>query len=60
MEVGRGHLPNGVLKIDVVHGGSDAGAAGMSLRWHQKQVDVSSLSVSHGPLIKCQLLQSPQ
>ena len=35
-EVG-GHLPNGVLKIDVIHGGCDTGAPCMPLRWHQEK-----------------------
>lgn len=43
----RGHLPNGVLKIDIVHGGCDAGAASMPLRWRQeKKACVSSLPVT--------------
>lgn len=33
----RGHLPNSVLKIDIVHGGRDAGTASMPLRWHQRK-----------------------
>lgn len=32
-----GHSPNGVLKIDVIHGGRDAGTAGMPLRWHREK-----------------------
>lgn len=35
----RCHLPDGVVKIDVVHGGCDTGAACMPLRWQWEKRD---------------------
>lgn len=40
---GGEYLPNGVLKIDIIHGSCDARAAGVSLGWKGKTNCISNV-----------------
>lgn len=47
----EGHLPNGVVKVDVIHRSRDTGTASVPLRWLRiRKPNVSRLPMSHRPL----------